>query len=86
MQEREVSRQIGDIFERARYEHDYLSEQFVQWFLREQVEEEATMRELLEVAERVRNFPMELEQYIARKHPGGEEDDPIAHEAAGGTL
>ena len=85
-QERDVSRQIGEIFERARQERDYLSEQFMQWFLREQVEEEATMRELLDVAERVRDFPMELEQYIAREHPGGEEDDPLAPEAAGGGV
>ena len=54
----------------AREEGDYLSEQFVQWFLKEQVEEEATMTELLDVAERVRDFPMTLEEYIAREQPG----------------
>ena len=85
-QERDVSGQVGEIFERARQERDYLSEQFMQWFRREQVEEEATMRELLAVAERVRDFPMELEQYIAREHPGGEEDDPLAPQAAGGKA
>jgi ferritin len=85
-QEREVSRQISQVFERAREERDYLSEQFMQWFLREQVEEEATMSELLDVAERVRDFPMELEQYIAREHPGAGADDPTAPQAAGGDA
>ncbi len=83
-QEREVSRQISKLFSLAREESDYLSEQFVQWFLKEQVEEEATMLELLEVAERVRDFPMTLEEYISREHPGSEGDDPMAPVAAGG--
>jgi ferritin len=82
-QERTVSKQISELFAVAREEHDYLSEQFVQWFLKEQVEEEATMLELLDVAERVRDFPMTLEEYIAREQPGGEHSDPLAPEQAG---
>ena len=82
-QERKVSGQISEVFAVAREEHDYLSEQFVQWFLREQVEEEATMVELLEVAERVRDQPMILEEYIAREQPGGDHTDPLAPEQAG---
>jgi bacterioferritin B len=82
-QERKVSAQIGELFAVAREEHDYLSEQFVQWFLKEQVEEEATMVELLEVAERVRDLPMTLEEYIAREQPGGDHNDPLAPEEAG---
>jgi bacterioferritin B len=86
-QERTVSGQIGDLFRIARDEGDYLSEQFVQWFLREQVEEVATMTELLDVAERVRDFPMTLEEFISREKPGGAgEADPMAPEAAGGTV
>lgn len=83
-QERDVSRQISKLFSLAREESDYLSEQFVQWFLKEQVEEEATMLELLEVAERVRDFPMTLEEYIAREHSGDEGEDPMAPTPAGG--
>ena len=83
-QERSVSQRISEIFELAREHRDYLSEQFMQWFLKEQVEEEATMNELLDVAERVRDDPMELENYIAREHPGGAPDDPSAPEIAGG--
>ena len=85
-QERSVSQRISDIFAAAREEGDYLSEQFMQWFLKEQVEEEATMSELLDVAERTRELPMTLEEYIAREHAGGPADDPSAPEAAGGAL
>jgi ferritin len=85
-QERNVSQRISDIFASAREEGDYLSEQFMQWFLKEQVEEEATMSELLDVAERTRDFPMTLEEYIAREHAGGAAEDPSAPEAAGGAL
>jgi bacterioferritin B len=85
-QERAVSQRISEIFELAREQRDYLSEQFMQWFLKEQVEEEATMSELLDVAERVRDFPMELENYIAREQPGAEGADPSAPEIAGGGV
>jgi ferritin len=86
-QERTVSDQIGELFRVARDEGDYLSEQFVQWFLREQIEEVATMTELLDVAERVKEFPMWLEEYIAREKPGGGgEQDPTAPAPAGGTV
>src|SRR3954451_7790599 len=86
-QEKKVSGQIGDLFRIAREEGDYLSEQFVQWFLKEQVEEVATMTELLDVAERVRDLPMTLEEFIAREKPGGADAaDPMAPEPAGGTL
>jgi bacterioferritin B len=85
-QEKTVSGQISDLFKVARDEGDYLSEQFVQWFLKEQVEEVATMTELLEVAERVHDFPMTLEEYIARESPGGGGQDPIAPEPAGGAA
>ena len=42
--------------------------EFVEWFLEEQVEEESTMQDLLAVAERTREIPMLLEEYVAREH------------------
>ena len=51
-QERRVSDQIGELMGVAREESDYLSEQFVQWFLKEQVEEVSTMSSLLAVVQR----------------------------------
>ena len=85
-QEQSVSGQISNVFSLAREEQDFLSEQFMQWFLKEQVEEEATMSDLLEVAERVHDDPMTLEEYIAREVTGGEDADPTAPAAAGGAT
>jgi ferritin len=85
-QERKVSGRLSELFELAREERDYLSEQFLQWFLREQIEEEATMSQLVEVADRARDQPLMMEEYIAREHPRPEEADPTAPEPAGGAL
>ena len=62
----EGHRPIGKLFEIARETDDYASESFMQWFVDEQVEEEATMDSLLQVAERVREYPMMLEEFLAR--------------------
>ena len=40
----------------------------MQWFIKEQVEEVATMSDLLRVVERSRDDPMEIENYMAREH------------------
>ena len=69
-QERQVSVRISELFQIARDTRDYQSEQFIQWFLEEQVEEEAAMQDLLTVAERTRQIPMLLEEYLARDTPG----------------
>jgi ferritin len=69
-QERRVTVRISELFEVARETRDYQSEQFMQWFLEEQVEEEAAMGDLLAVAERTRTVPMLLEEYLARETPG----------------
>ena len=68
--ERKVTAAINGLFEIARETNDYASESFMQWFVDEQVEEEATMESLLQVAERVREQPMMLEEFLARD--GGE--------------
>ena len=73
-QERTVTVRISELFSIARETHDYLSEQFMQWFLEEQVEEEASVGDLLAVAERTRGVPMLLEEYLARETPGDRPD------------
>ena len=85
-QERRVSDQIEALAKVAREEGDYLSEQFTLWFLKEQVEEVATMSDLLRVVERARENPMFAEEYLAREQPGEEGADPTAPPAAGGAL
>jgi ferritin len=65
-QERTNTVEIGKLFDIARETRDHASEVFMQWFVEEQVEEEAAMDSLLAVAERVRQFPMMLEEFLAR--------------------
>jgi ferritin len=64
--EKKVTVSISGLFEIARETNDYASESFMQWFVDEQVEEEATMDALLQVAERVREYPMMVEEFLAR--------------------
>ncbi len=85
-QERRVSEQIGELATIAREEHDFLSEQFTQWFLKEQVEEIATMSSLLAVVERSSDQPMFIEDYLAREGATEPGADPTAPGAAGGAL
>jgi bacterioferritin B len=85
-QERRVSDQIAALTEVARDEGDYLSEQFVQWFLKEQVEEVSSMSSLLAVVQRSSDNPMQIEDYLAREHSGEAGADPTAPPAAGGAL
>jgi ferritin len=65
-QERGNTIEIGKLFDAARETRDHASEVFLQWFVEEQVEEEAAIGALLDVAERVRDFPMMLEEFVAR--------------------
>jgi len=85
-QERRVSDQIGALAATARDAGDYASEQFMQWFIKEQIEEVASMSALLTVVERSKDVPMEVEQYLARERATGGAADPTAPMAAGGAL
>jgi ferritin len=85
-QERRVSDQIAALAGVAREEGDYLSEQFVLWFLKEQVEEVATMSDLLRTVERARENPLFAEEYLAREHTESEAADPTAPPIAGGSV
>jgi ferritin len=86
-QERRVSDQIGALARVARDESDYASEQFMQWFIKEQVEEVATMSDLLRVVERSKDNPLLAEEFLARENLGGGDAVEVgAPAAAGGTL
>jgi len=82
-QERDVGEQISELVGIAREEKDYLSEQFVQWFLKEQIEEVALMTSVLDVAKRTGDQPLLLEDFLARETLRPEGADPTAPEAAG---
>jgi bacterioferritin B len=85
-QEKRVSDQIAALAAVAREENDYLSEQFVQWFLKEQIEEVSTMSSLLSVVQRSSEAPMFIEDYLAREQGRERGPDPTAPPAAGGAL
>jgi ferritin len=82
-QERRVTEQINGLVACARDERDFASEQFMQWFVKEQIEEVATMSDLLRVVERSRDDPMEIENFMAREHPADQGQDPTAPHPAG---
>jgi ferritin len=83
-QEQRVSEQCAELTKLAREEGDYLSEQFMQWFLKEQVEEVASMNDLLRTIEHAGPHLLLVEDQLARSTP--EADDPTAPKAAGGAL
>jgi ferritin len=86
-QEHRVTDQVSALAAIAREEHDLVAEQFMQWFLKEQVEEMSSMAALLKTVERASASNLLLvEAYLARTTgtdagPGAE-----APRAAGGAL
>jgi ferritin len=86
-QEKAVTAQIEQLFKAARDAGDFLGEQFVLWFLKEQVEEVASMSTLVAVAERAGDTGLfQIEDFIAREQVGDAGPDSAAPRAAGGTL
>lgn len=83
-QEKRVGREIFALFELAREAKDYRAEQFMAWFVKEQVEEVALMQDLLNVVERAKDNLLLAEDYIARERPGEDQSDPTAPPPAGG--
>ncbi len=75
-QEKRVSDEIFALFELARDVKDYRAEQFLQWFVKEQVEEVALMGDLLNVVERSKENLLLAEEYIAREKLGEEGGGP----------
>jgi ferritin len=84
-QERTVTDQIERLMRTAREGGDFLGEQFTHWFLKEQVEEVASMSTLLQVARRCLENPMLLEDYLVREG-SAEASDATAPPVAGGAL
>lgn len=86
-QEKRVTDEITTLAKTARAEDNYIGEQFIQWFLAEQVEEVAQMTTLLNVVTRAGDDVFRIEDYLARETVGDhDESDPTAPPAAGGRL
>ena len=65
-QEVKVTHQINALVELARSENDYITINFLQWFLTEQLEEVSSMDNLLKVVQRGANNLLQVEEYLAR--------------------
>jgi ferritin len=81
-QEKRVTEQINELYRIAREEVDFASEQFISWFIKEQVEEVATMSDLLAVVTRNQHDVEQIEEYVAR-NADSDGTDPTAPRVAG---
>jgi len=70
-QEQQVTRWIDELVHLAREHQDVATEAFLQWFVTEQVEEVATMNELLQVVRHAGGSLLLVEDYVVRRQPGG---------------
>jgi ferritin len=82
-QEQEVTKQITTLARTARDEGDYLGEQFMQWFLKEQVEEVSSMSTLLTVVARAGDNLFHIEDFVNRELAPSGTGDPTAPPSAG---
>ncbi|MDP9254280.1 MAG: ferritin [Verrucomicrobiota bacterium] len=64
-QEVQVTHQINALVELARSENDYITINFLQWFLTEQLEEVSSMDNLLKIVQRADNL-LQVEEHLAR--------------------
>lgn len=86
-QEERVTEMIAGLAQQARSESDLVGEQFLAWFLKEQLEEMASMADLLRTVERAADTNILMaEDYLAREVIGDRGQSPNAPPAAGGAL
>ena len=85
-QEQQVTDQIVALAKAAREESDYIGEQFMQWFLKEQVEEVSSMKTLLTIMDRADGNMFYVETFLTRETVGDDGSDSNAPTAAGGAL
>ena len=64
--ELEVTRQINSLMDLAINQKDHIGQDFLRWFVTEQLEEVSTMSTLLKVVERAGNNLLWVEDYLAR--------------------
>jgi bacterioferritin B len=85
-QEKRVTDEINALFKLARESGDYAAEEFLMWFIKEQVEEVRSMNDLLNVCEKANGNVLLIEDFLSREQIGDEGNDPNAPPAAGGAL
>ena len=81
-QEKRVTEQINQLTAVARQHNDFASDQFMQWFIKEQVEEVSKMSDLLAIVKRSTHDLETIEDYVLREVKA-EGADPTAPSIAG---
>jgi ferritin len=64
--EMEVTRQINSLMDQAFKQNDHIAQEFLRWFVSEQLEEVSTMETLLKVIERAGSNMLWVEDFLAR--------------------
>ena len=86
-QEKRVTDQIANLLRLAREGGDFVGEEAMHWFLKEQREEVSSMADLLKLVERaLESTILFAEQGLAQTPVGDQGVDPSAPPAAGGAL
>jgi bacterioferritin B len=62
----EVTNQINNLMRIAMEKNDYIGQQFLAWFVTEQLEEVSTMETLLQTVRRAKDNLLLVEEYLAR--------------------
>src|SRR5580704_13860988 len=71
-QEEQVTTQINALLSMAKAGSDYTADNFLQWFIKEQLEEVASMGQLLRVVQRAgEGNLLRVEEYLAREKDSG---------------
>jgi bacterioferritin B len=71
-QEEQVTTQINALLSMAKAESDYVTDNFLQWFIKEQLEEVASMGQLLRVVQRAgEGNLLRVEEFLAREKDSG---------------
>jgi ferritin len=84
-QERSLTAEVATLTRTVREEGDYLGEQFMRWFLAEQVDAVSQLSTVLNVLDRADGNLFDVENFLAREGVGSRANDALAPHAAGGS-
>lgn len=67
----EVTHQINSLMDMAVKQSDHLTQNFLHWFVTEQLEEVSSSDTLLRIVQRAGDDLLHVEEYLARRRPAG---------------
>ena len=82
--EMKVTQQVNNLVQLAKEESDYTTDNFLQWFVEEQLEEVSSMSALLQIIQRAgEDNLLRVEEYIARKGVPGHQSGTDGYDILG---